>query len=209
MKKTTALLLSALLTMTTPVLRAQTHQPAVENTAGEMVFLETYYSETFKRLEKNVNGLTQAQLNYKPAADRWSISECLEHIVLTEKMLFDFAKKAMTAPANPERRSEVEATDQQIVDGVVDRSEKFKAPEMLQATGKYKDAEAALDELKKQRAEILAYLATTTPEELRNHITDAPKGAVDAYQSFLFIAGHTARHTLQIEEVKASPGFPE
>ena len=32
---------------------------------------------------------------------------------------------------------------------------------------------------------------------------------VDAYGWFLFLSGHTARHTAQIEEVKASPGYPK
>ncbi|MBA3987430.1 MAG: hypothetical protein H0X63_12870 [Flavobacteriales bacterium] len=45
-------------------------------------------------------------------------------------------------------------------------------------------------------------------EDLRNHINDSRAGAIDAYQSLLFIAGHCARHTLQIEEIKQAGGFP-
>ena len=33
-------------------------------------------------------------------------------------------------------------------------------------------------------------------------------GTLDLYQWVLLSAGHTARHTQQIEEVKRSPGFP-
>jgi hypothetical protein len=33
-------------------------------------------------------------------------------------------------------------------------------------------------------------------------------GTLDLYQWVLLVAGHTARHTQQIEEVKRSPGFP-
>ena len=32
---------------------------------------------------------------------------------------------------------------------------------------------------------------------------------MDTYQWMLLVAGHSKRHTLQIEEVKASPGFPK
>ena len=46
-------------------------------------------------------------------------------------------------------------------------------------------------------------------EELRNRVNDSPAGATDAYQSLLFLAGHTVRHTLQIEEIKAVANFPE
>ena len=33
-------------------------------------------------------------------------------------------------------------------------------------------------------------------------------GALDLYQWVLLASGHTARHTLQIEEVKRSAGYP-
>jgi hypothetical protein len=32
---------------------------------------------------------------------------------------------------------------------------------------------------------------------------------MDLYQGLVLLAAHTARHTLQIEEVMASPGFPK
>jgi hypothetical protein len=32
---------------------------------------------------------------------------------------------------------------------------------------------------------------------------------VDLYQVLILLAAHSARHTLQLEEVMASPGFPK
>jgi len=52
----------------------------------------------------------------------------------------------------------------------------------------------------------------TTADDLRNHFFTFPVealGTVDSYQLFLFMAGHTKRHTLQIEEVKSNPAFPK
>jgi hypothetical protein len=34
-------------------------------------------------------------------------------------------------------------------------------------------------------------------------------GTVDTYQLFIFIAAHSKRHTLQIDEVKSDPNFPK
>ena len=53
------------------------------------------------------------------------------------------------------------------------------------------------------------FINDQTEEDLRNHISDSPFGPVDGYQSLLFIAGHMARHTLQIEEVMQAENFPE
>lgn len=171
-------------------------------------FLLEYFQKTSDNLQKNLDGLTTVQLQYKPSPEQWSVSQCVEHIVLTEKMLFDRAKASLAKPANPERKEEVNVTDQQLIDGMVDRSAKASAPESLQPDGKYTDAVAAMEEFSAQRAEIIAFIKNVDIEELRNHVNDSYAGAIDTYHSFLYIAGHTARHTLQIEEVKANTGFP-
>lgn len=172
-------------------------------------FLFNYYQQTFDNLKKNVEGLSEDQLQFQPAEDKWSISQCLEHIVFTEKMIFGFTKQVMDTAANPERRKEIKSTDEDIINGITDRSSKFKADASMVGSGKYTNTTDALNDLKNERETILGYLSTVSLEDLRNHISDTPYGAVDAFQSFLFIAGHTARHTLQIEEIKADKNFPE
>ena len=50
----------------------------------------------------------------------------------------------------------------------------------------------------------------TTDDDLRDHFFDHPVlGPMDGYQWLLLIATHSARHTAQIEEVKADPNFPK
>ena len=176
---------------------------------NDKAFLLDYYKKTANQLKKSVKGLSADQLQYKPSAGEWSVSQCLEHIIKTEKAIFGMTKEALEKPANPERREEVKATDQGIIDGITDRSQKAEAPAMLEGTGSYTDATAAIKDFQTQRAEILAYIETASIEDLRNHINDSPMGAVDSYHSMLFIAGHTARHTLQIEEVKSKNTFPK
>src|SRR5690606_40592306 len=69
-------------------------------------------------------------------------SQCLEHIILTENMIFGMIKEGMANPTNPERRSEIKVSDQDILAMVTDRSQKHKAPEMLIASGRYDDSQA-------------------------------------------------------------------
>ncbi len=172
-------------------------------------FLLDYYQKTFATLKNSVEGLSPAQLQFKPAADRWSISECLEHIVLTERTLFDFSKKAMESPANPERRAEVKVTDEAVIDGINDRSHKAKAGAELTGKGIYNSPRQALEALQNDRKAIFSYIDNVAADDLRSHISDSPFGPIDAYQWFLFIPGHTSRHTLQINEVKADKNFPK
>lgn len=175
----------------------------------DKAFFKQYYQETLSNLSNVVAGLKAEQLHYKSSDSVWSISQVLEHILLTEKMLSDHIQTNMSQPANPERRAEIKYDDEDIIQMTQDRSEKYKAPTMLIGKGKYSNPQAALDELAQQRSSLLAYLEGVTVDDLRNHVSDSPSGASDAFQSLLFMAGHTARHTAQIEEVMAHPDFPK
>lgn len=168
-----------------------------------------YFLQTQDNLRQEVRGLTKAQLDFQPSADQWSISQCLEHIILTEQMIFDMIRENMKQPANPEKRAEIAFSDEDIVRMATDRSEKYKAPDILVPAGKYQDAASALKDMEAQRAVMHDFIRNTPVEELRNHISASPSGLSDAYQSLMFLAGHTARHTLQIQEIKAAPGFPD
>ena len=172
-------------------------------------FIKGQFEESYLLLAKAVKGLTAEQIAFKPAADRWSVGETLEHIVKTEPALLGWLQGAMAQPANPEDRTEIKVTDDQVLAMMTDRSYKATAPKELVPQGKYSEASTALTDLTKQREAILSYLDNVTMEDLRNHVTDSPGGKVDGYQLFLYIPGHTMRHTLQIQEIKADPNFPK
>lgn len=179
-----------------------------ESSIDAQTFVFDYYMETLQKLQRQVLELNKEQMHFKVSEQSWSISQCLEHIILTENMIFGMIREYMEKPENPERRKEIKFTDEEIMAMVVDRSEKYEAPEMLIAKGKYDDPHKAIYDLRIQREEIFSFIKNTPVEKLRNRINDSPAGATDAYQSLLFLAGHTQRHTLQIEEIKKSPNFP-
>ena len=173
------------------------------------VDLKEYFKKTRKTIEDHINGLSEKQMSFKPAPNRWSVSQCLEHIIKTEKMLFGMTQTALEAEPNPDRKDEVKMSDEDLIAGITDRSSKAQTSESLMPNGTYESPEAALEAFDEQRDEIMDFINDQTEEDLRNHISDSPFGPVDGYQSLLFIAGHTARHTLQIEEVMQEANFPE
>lgn len=203
-------LILILLVIPTYFLSAQT----AETTDKKLVFhdkefLLDYYQQTMDNLTKSISGLNEAQMQFKPAEDKWSVSQCVEHIIATENMISGMLKGYMEKPANPERKKDVIHSDDDIIGFLTNRTEKYQAPEMLQKKGIYNDPKTALKDLETQRKELMDFIKNTNIDELRNRINDSPAGATDAYQSLLFIAGHTARHTLQIDEVKADKNFPK
>lgn len=179
------------------------------NSTDEKNALHNYYQETFDNLQKSVAGLSKEQLHFKSSATKWSVIECLEHIVISEPLIFDWLKSALDQPENPEKREEITVTDGEVKNMVVDRNYKAEAPADMSPTGKYQDAPQALGDLKSHQNSILNELDNYSMDDLRNHVLDLPTGKADAYQFALFIAGHTARHTAQIEEVKNHKDFPK
>jgi hypothetical protein len=154
-----------------------------------------------------VSGLTEAQWNYKPAPDRWSIAECAEHIAAAEPLIRSMIADAMKADLAADALAGAHQ-DGLIKKGLVDRSQKFKAPEPLIPTNRYKTPEGAINAFKRERGETIALAGGETDLRARGskHFLFGP---LDAYGWFLFQSGHSERHTLQIEEVKTTAGYPK
>jgi hypothetical protein len=157
-----------------------------------------------------IDGLTEAQWKFKPAPAQWSIEECAEHLALTEDVLFGFlTKQVMSKPADPSRKAEVKGKDQTVLTTIADRSGKAKAPESIQPKRTWTSRADLTRHFVESRNRTLDYIRTTS-DDLRSHFASHPAvGLVDGYQWLLLISAHTVRHTAQIDEVKASPGYPK
>jgi hypothetical protein len=159
---------------------------------------------------KSIAGLSQKQWTFKSAPDRWSVAEVAEHIAVSESTLFGLVQqKIMTSPAAPEKREQVKGKDEMILQRMPDRSHKAQAPEFLRPTGRWATEAELTKAFEDSRAATMEYIRTTN-DDLRDHFFDHPVfGTMDGYQWLLLISGHSARHTAQIEEVKADPNFPK
>ena len=166
-----------------------------------------YLEQTRDGIVTATKGLSEAQLRFKSAPDRWSVAETLEHIALAEDFLLqNVTDKIMKSPAGPADRDTAKA-DAMVLAMIPDRSHKAQAPPPLVPTGRWTPAEA-LDHFLKSRAQTIAFLESTS--DLRQHVADSPLGQpLDAYEWLLFVSAHSERHTKQILEVKADPNFPK
>lgn len=160
-------------------------------------------------LQKSVKGLTDKQLNFKAEKESWSINQCLQHIALSEKNLWNITDATLKKTPNPEKRVDIKVKDEDVVTLLAARDKKLKAPESFKPiNANWKTTEETLDAFKGKRMELIKYAKTSTAD-MRNHVLQMPIGNIDAYQILLYISAHTKRHTLQIEEVKANPAFPK
>jgi hypothetical protein len=179
-------------------------------TAQEREFALQQFQTTGENFLKSIAGLSQKQWTFKPAPDRWSVAEVAEHITISESTIASLVHdRLMQSPAAPEKREQVKGKDQLIIEKVPDRSHKAQAPEILRPTGRWPTEAVLIKQFKASRAANMDYIRDTN-DDLRDHFFDHPAlGTLDGYQWLLLISAHSARHTEQIEEVKADPNFPK
>jgi len=171
-----------------------------------------YLQQTQTGVAGATQGLSPAQWKFKPAADRWSIAEIVEHIVLAQEfMLGPVQEQLAKAPPAVDRDSK--AVDAIIIYQLPDRTTKHHAPDFLEPAGRWTPV-VAMDRLRRNFTQLSASLDSPG---LRQHAVEAlPLKAIskgeydkmDGYQWILAAAAHTERHTKQILEVRADANFP-
>lgn len=177
-------------------------QDAKQDRAKALAYLE----ETRTKFLKSIEGLSEAQWKFKAGPDRWSIAEVAEHIALSDALILGMIEgQVLKAPA---KKPDEGITDEKLIAGVTDRTQKAQAPEVLKPTNKWPTREALVKDFNASRDKTIAWLKGTN-EDLRAHAAPHPAfGPLDAHQWVLLLAGHSARHTAQIEEVKTVAGYP-
>ena len=180
---------------------------AQEVTQAEKERALQYLESTKKNVLEATKDLSEEQWNFKPAPDRWSVAQVMEHIAAAEDFLRDFTKeKVMLGPAGEPGR-DIKKTDEAVLTMVPDRTHKAQAPEPLVPSNRFGSPEGSVKHFIESRSATEDFLKNAAG--LRDHVTDSPLGKLDGYEFVLFIAAHSERHTKQINEVKADPNFPK
>lgn len=167
-----------------------------------------YLEKTKQGVLDATKGLSPAQWNFKPGADRWSIAEVTEHIAIAEDFMRTMVTGKVMKAGPREAPADLAVLDEMVITMVPDRSKKKQAPEMLRPKNQFGSPEGSLDHFVASRATTEDFLKNT--KDLREHAEFSPLGKdLDAYEWILFIGAHSERHTKQILEVKADPNFPK
>ena len=180
---------------------------AREVTKADRDTLVDHLKRTEAAFLKSIDGVSDAQWTWKSAPDRWSVAETSEHITKAEDLLRSTVEGMMKAPAAPDILAKTKGKEEVILKDIPDRTRKAQAPEPLVPKGTFATKAALIEAFKAARAKTLA-IATGTSDLRAYGEAGFPIGEIDAYQGILFLSAHTERHTKQIEEVKATAGYP-
>ena len=197
-----------------PATFACADEPSPNLTDEEFAELIKSHDHSLRILLGLISGLSDEQWNFKQNAKRWSAGECTEHIVRSERALFQNAVKAMQNPPDPNWYARTKGKAGFIRRVIPNRNPGgvggAQAPLEIQPTEKWGRAKA-IEEFYKIHGEVRAYLETM-PREIKNHTVLHPFPIfnwLNAHDWLLYLPLHTERHCKQIIEVQADPKYPK
>jgi hypothetical protein len=142
----------------------------------------------------------------RPASDRWSVAEVLDHLAAVNGSIIDFL--AVQVASARKAGLGVERETSPVIptfdpDRLLDRSRKLTASERSQPRAGI-DSGAAQAGLTRQQQALRDMLLDWDGVALSELILPHPVfGPLNVYQWVLFVGGHEGRHAAQIREVAA------
>lgn len=153
-------------------------------------------------------GLTSTQFIWKPAPDRWSVAETLEHVALVEGLFQGRLNRMSSAEPSGEAAERLAGKSEAVVQAGRNREIKRSAPGPAQPQGVFTTFEAFEAHFTPLRQRSITFVQTTdAPLHAVTEVHGA-LGELSGHQWLCLLAAHCERHTAQAHEVRATPGFP-
>ena len=140
----------------------------------------------------------------QPGADRWSVAQVLQHLLIIEKRIGLVMTKWITDAKTGGIGTETETSsvmNSLPLQLITDRSQRRNASEELRPSGDI-DAESAWIALEQSRETLRAAFLAGDGRALSQVIQPHPVlGPINLYQWMLFVGSHEMRHTAQVIEI--------
>lgn len=150
-------------------------------------------------LGEAVAGVEDALAKRKPSAETWSILDCVEHMIESERYLLSRLQAAETVD-QPFEKSRRQA---KIALLAADRTRRIEAPKPVRPQGRYETLAEAMEAFDGVRAQLVDWVENCAGDP-RRMLTDHPliEGPVTCAETLVMMAAHPARHAKQIEEIR-------
>lgn len=159
-------------------------------------------------------GLTPTQLNWKPSPERWSVAQCFEHLLTTNKGYFPPIEGVLAGikPTFWQRMPVVPGLAGRLLIKSLDpkSTRKIKAPAKFQPAQSDISA-SVLDDFVDQQARVVEKMKATEHLDLEKIIITSPVAAAITYSlmdAYRIIVVHERRHFEQAKRVTEEASFP-
>ena len=170
-------------------------------TADERAALVELFERGRSELEALVANTSAEAWLTKPAPEKWSVGEVVEHIVLAEEGLSGMTQGMLAGEAAADWEGIAASVPlDQLLARMQDRTQKAQAPEGFVPKGGTVRAEL-LARYAALRAKTIDWIRTVSGP-VKQHVADTPLGRVNAHHMMALIAAHNLRHNQQIAEAQ-------
>src|SRR5258707_213278 len=108
----------------------------------------------------SVEGVTDSQARWRPAPERWSILEYVEHLAVSDDALVALIRRSLQAPAQPETEEQRREREQKIRATPMPRGVNH-APDMLKPGARFPSLSDAVSAFLEARERTTEYARTT------------------------------------------------
>jgi hypothetical protein len=181
--------------------------------------LQTIINETEKNSQaarQLVSGLSEAQLNWKPAPDKWSIAQCLDHLAVTSSKFGPYFTAALARARKKWPASTAPAYRPSWMGGWLIKQVTPETGRNLPAPKVFRPSESStiqgsFESFLKQQERYLAFVRETdgvdyNKTRLRSPVT--PLMRYSLADAFVVTVVHGQRHLAQARRVREMSAFP-
>jgi DinB superfamily len=183
---------------------------------GGLEAAATQFEATKHEARALAGTLTDPQLNWRSAADAWSIGQCLQHLATSSDAVLDAIDRAITTARERAWRAPEPSRYGWFTRWMVSSMEP-PPKRRMRTFGIFLPVDAALsregllDELSAARDRLLERTRSAAGLDLRRAVVVSPvtrlfRLPLGGYLAFL--AAHDRRHVWQARRVRAAAGFP-
>lgn len=145
-------------------------------------------------------GVSEEQARIKPAPDRWSVLDCVEHVAVVEGHFLHWLESPEAAPpppADPEREANLMA-------GVAGRATRAQAPGVVVPAGRFATLAEALAQFDAVRARSIAFAEQHGAGVYALSASHPFFGPINGAETLVLMAAHCRRHAAQMREARAA-----
>lgn len=154
---------------------------------------------------ESVAGVSEGEARLKPSSDRWSILECVEHVVSAERGMF----VAITQRSAPLSSHVGRGREEGFLRTGTDRSRRYTTSASLAPNGRYATLADAVARFREHRAHTIEFVTACRVDLRELEVPHPIGGLVTGQECLALLAVHPARHAEQIREIRAALGLDE
>lgn len=177
------------------------HTAAKNDSTQDKDALVAHLRSSQERFLKAVSNVPEKLATISPSEGAWSVLQVAEHVASAEQLMLKMFQAGTPNPELPDLEK-----DRMILTKMLDRTERFPAPERVVPTGRYKALSHAVSEFRRTREQTIAEVRAID-QDFRKRCARHPLGVFDGYQYLTIMALHAERHALQIDEIKNSAAY--